>query len=63
MSDHGHIELDRAVDSIAIGVRHRVDLGDLSPLMTSIERLGLLQPITVAPDGTLLCGRRRLEAV
>lgn len=63
MSDHGHIELDRAVDSIVIGVRHRIDLGDLSPLMTSIERLGLLQPITVAPDGTLLCGRRRLEAV
>ena len=63
MSDRGHIELDRAVDSIIIGVRHRIDLGDLSPLMASIERVGLLQPITVAPDGTLLCGRRRLEAV
>ncbi|EGD44004.1 LigA [Nocardioidaceae bacterium Broad-1] len=63
MSDRGHIELDRAVDSITIGVRHRIDLGDLSPLMASIERIGVLQPITIAPDGTLLCGRRRLEAV
>lgn len=63
MSDGGHIELERTVDSIIVGVRHRTDLGDLSPLMDSIERLGLLQPITIAPDGTLLCGRRRLEAV
>ena len=63
MSDSGHIELERRVDSISVGVRHRQDLGDLVPLIASIERLGLLQPITIAPDGTLLCGRRRLEAI
>ena len=31
--------------------------------MESIERLGLLQPITITPDGVLVCGWRRLEAV
>lgn len=63
MPDSGHIELERSVDSIVVGVRHRQDLGDLAPLIASIERLGLLQPITISPDGTLLCGRRRLEAI
>lgn len=63
MPDPGHIELERSVDSIHVGARHRSDLGDLDPLVRSIERLGLLQPITIAPDGTLLCGRRRLEAI
>jgi ParB family transcriptional regulator, chromosome partitioning protein len=59
----GHIELDRALDSITVGVRHRKDPGDLKPLMESIERLGLLQPITITPEGVLVCGWRRLEAV
>jgi ParB family chromosome partitioning protein len=59
----GHIELDRALDSITVGVRHRKDLGDLKPLTESIERLGLLQPITITPEGVLVCGWRRLEAV
>lgn len=63
MSDHGHFEVERTIDSITIGVRHRKDLGDLEALKESIENLGLLQPITITPDGTLLCGRRRLEAV
>lgn len=63
MSKNGHIELERSVTSIVIGVRHRTEMGDLGPLMTSIQRLGLLQPITITPDGVLLCGRRRLEAV
>jgi ParB family chromosome partitioning protein len=59
----GHIELDRALDSITVGVRHRKDPGDLAPLMESIERLGLLQPVTITPEGVLVCGWRRLEAV
>ena len=59
----GHIELDRALDSITVGVRHRKDHGDLKPLMESIERLGLLQPITITPEGVLVCGWRRVEAV
>lgn len=64
MSEHeGHIELERSIDSIVIGVRHRGDLGDIDALMTSIKRVGLLQPVTVTPEGVLVCGRRRLEAV
>src|SRR3546814_7547078 len=31
--------------------------------MRSIERLGLLQPVTITPDGMLVCGHRRLAAV
>jgi ParB family chromosome partitioning protein len=58
-----HIQLDRALDSITVGVRHRKDPGDLKPLIESIERLGLLQPITITPEGVLVCGWRRLEAV
>lgn len=59
----GHIELDRTIDSIVIGRRHREDLGDLDDLVESISERGLLQPITITPDGALVCGRRRLEAV
>lgn len=59
----GHIELERTVDSIRIGRRHRADLGDLDDLVASIEREGLLQPITITPDGVLVCGARRLAAI
>ena len=61
---HGdEVEMTRTVDSIAIGFRHRQDLGDIDALMRSIDQHGLLQPITITPDGVLVCGRRRLEAV
>src|SRR4051812_39563834 len=63
MPDKGHIELERQIDSISVGVRHRKDPGDLNALMKSIEEVGLLQPITVTPDGVLVCGWRRLEAM
>ncbi|MFT4083194.1 MAG: ParB N-terminal domain-containing protein [Nocardioides sp.] len=59
----GHIELERAVDSIIVGRRHRTDLGDLDALAVSIDREGLLQPPTITPDGVLVCGRRRLAAI
>lgn len=59
----GHIELERRIDSIQVGYRHRQDLGDLDSLMKSIQEVGLLQPITITPDGVLVCGRRRLEAM
>lgn len=63
MSEPGHIELERAVDSIWSGRRHREDFGDLDPLVESIAREGLLQPITITPDGMLICGARRLAAI
>lgn len=59
----GHIELDRAVDAIQAGRRHRQDLGDIDALAASIGRDGLLQPITITPDGKLVCGARRLAAI
>ena len=59
----GHIELERTVSSIQIGARHRHDLGDLDTLAASIQRYGLLQPITITPDGVLVCGARRLAAI
>lgn len=62
-SSPGHIELERALDSIGVGRRHRADLGDLDALAASIDRDGLLQPITITPDGMLVCGLRRLAAM
>ena len=59
----GRIELERVVDSIVVGRRHRSDLGDLDALAASIDRDGLLQPLTVTPDGVLVCGARRLAAI
>ncbi|GAA4486946.1 ParB N-terminal domain-containing protein [Microbacterium panaciterrae] len=59
----GSIELDRAVDSIIVGARHRTDLGDLDDLAASIAQHGLLQPLTVTLDGILVCGARRLAAI
>jgi ParB family chromosome partitioning protein len=63
MSDKGRVELERRIDSITVGVRHRKDPGDLNALMKSIEEVGLLQPVTITPDGVLICGWRRLEAL
>ncbi|WP_125100211.1 ParB N-terminal domain-containing protein [Leucobacter chromiireducens] len=62
-SSPGHIELERALDSIVVGTRHRTDLGDIDALMDSISRVGLLQPITLTPDGVLVCGWRRYHAL
>src|SRR5262245_14395302 len=44
------------------GERHRRDIGDLGPLAASMAELGLLHPIVVRPDGTLIAGERRMRA-
>ncbi|MCA0437824.1 MAG: ParB N-terminal domain-containing protein [Actinobacteria bacterium] len=59
----GFVELDRTVTSIQVGTRHRTELGDIDALAASIARDGLLQPITITPDGVLVCGARRLAAI
>lgn len=59
----GSIQLDRTVDSILVGTRHRADLGDIDALAASIDRDGLLQPVTITIDGMLVCGARRLAAI
>src|SRR5690625_1545588 len=57
------IQLDRAGDSLTGGQRHRTDLGDIETLAASIDRDGLLQPLTITIDGVLVCGARRLAAI
>lgn len=52
----------RPIDSIIIGSRIRSDLGDLDGLATSLALVGMLQPVVVDADGTLIAGRRRIEA-
>jgi N6-adenosine-specific RNA methylase IME4 len=48
--------------AIRVGRRYRQTVGDLGPLATSLQILGLLHPLVIQPDGTLMAGRRRLEA-
>ena len=62
-SRDGNIELDWAVDAIVVGTRHRTDLGDIDALASSIDRHGLLQPLTLTSQGVLVCGYRRLTAI
>lgn len=50
------------VSEIKVGKRFRKDLGDLSALCASIERVGLLHAVVVTPDGELVAGVRRLAA-
>lgn len=50
------------IDEIVVGDRVRKDMGDLASLATSIERHGLLHPVVVKNDGTLIAGHRRIEA-
>ena len=50
------------ISSIIVKERVRVDEGDLGPLMESMDRLGLINPITVSDTNELLAGYRRLEA-
>jgi N6-adenosine-specific RNA methylase IME4 len=52
----------RPISDIKVGTRHRKDMGDIAGFAASIADVGLLQPICVRPDGTLIDGGRRLEA-
>jgi protein gp37/ParB-like chromosome segregation protein Spo0J len=50
------------VHAISIGERHRKQMGDLRGLADSIHDHGLLQPIGITKDRTLVFGERRLRA-
>jgi len=63
VSEDSHIHIDWATESIIVGARHRKDLGDIDTLAASISQIGLLQPVTITPDGVLVCGARRLAAI
>ena len=51
------------VDKIIVGERARQDLGDLTGLVESIRKIGLLHPIVVTESYELVAGGRRLEAI
>jgi len=51
------------LQQIQIDDRLREDLGDIAALTESIARFGLIQPIVVDADNTLVAGFRRLSAV
>lgn len=53
---------DIAVSEVVVGKRYRQDLGDISGLAKSIQKIGLLQPIGVTPTKELIFGFRRLTA-
>jgi ParB/RepB/Spo0J family partition protein len=50
------------ITKIISGHRHRVDFGDIDSLAASIDKVGLLHPIVICPDGRLIAGARRLAA-
>ena len=50
------------IGAIVIGERHRKDMGDVASLAKSIHEIGLLHPVVVTPDGTLIAGARRIAA-
>ncbi|HNW29587.1 MAG TPA: ParB N-terminal domain-containing protein [Spirochaetota bacterium] len=50
------------IDDIIIKRRIRTSLGDLTYLMESIGKFGLLNPITVTDNLELIAGYRRLQA-
>jgi ParB family chromosome partitioning protein len=52
----------RPIDSIKIEDRVRGSFGDLRELVDSMRQRGLINPITIESDGTLIAGERRLRA-
>jgi len=49
-------------NEIKVGERFRKDIGDVSKLARTIDKIGLLQPIGVNSANELVFGERRLEA-
>lgn len=54
--------MKRPIADIKVGDRHRKDFGNLNALANSILDVGLLQPIGITEDNTLIFGERRLRA-
>lgn len=54
--------IDVKVDDITVKYRPRQNDGDLTSLQESIERVGLLCPITIDADNVLIAGARHLAA-
>ena len=54
--------MKKTIEDIKIGTRIRVEIGDISALKESIQKIGLINPIIVNEKNELLSGFRRLEA-
>ena len=50
------------ISDITISDRVRKEMGDLVPLMDSLEKHGLISPIVVSDEFQLVAGHRRLQA-
>lgn len=50
------------IEQIRMQKRVRKNLGDLGPLMESMKKYGLLNPVTVTSENELIAGHRRLES-
>ncbi|MBN1496758.1 MAG: ParB N-terminal domain-containing protein [Spirochaetes bacterium] len=50
------------IDDIVVKHRIRGEIGDISDLMESISKYGLLNPVSITESKELLAGYRRLEA-
>lgn len=50
------------INSISVKSTMRTDLGDLTTLEHSIRNIGLLSPIIIDKNNTLIAGTRRLQA-
>jgi len=50
------------LEQITVKKRVRMQLGDLQPLMDSLDARGLMNPITVNSAHELIAGHRRLES-
>lgn len=59
---YGTGEAELNISDIIVGERARKDMGDIAALAKSIEAHGLLHPIVVKPDNTLVAGERRIRA-
>jgi N6-adenosine-specific RNA methylase IME4 len=60
--EHAVADLLPIADIVVDPSRCRVALGDLDGLAASISAVGLLQPVVLRPDRTLVAGYRRLRA-
>jgi ParB-like chromosome segregation protein Spo0J len=55
-------QIEANISTIKIGNRHRKVLGDVSGLANSIKSIGLLHPVVLGRDATLIAGKRRVAA-
>ena len=50
------------IEDIVVKKRIRKDLGDITPLVESLRRFGLINPVLLNKKNVLIAGRRRVEA-